>query len=186
MPTTRPRPVRAAMRLPDWDYRRADWYFVTIGTKRHTRSLAHVALGRLVSTEAGRVVGECWTRLHTLHPEVSLDAWVVMPDHFHALIRPAGVGKGQERGPGRPPEIEPRWRSGSLGVLINHFKRGVTVTLRQRGIPWPGWHRGYHDRVVRDPSALIRIRRYIGLNPVRYLARHGGPAPTHADGTGAL
>lgn len=167
------RRTRKLARLPGWDYRRPDWCFVTICTKDRAPSLARIERGRLVLTSAGQVVGTCWMRLKILHPEIQLDAWVIMPNHFHGLIRPGALGQTRERGPGRPSEPLRPWRPGTLGVLINHFKRGVTHELRQRQIAWSGWHRGYHDRVVRDDSALPRIRRYIEMNPIRLLRSTG-------------
>jgi len=172
-----PLPQRKSMRLPGWDYRRADWCFVTICTRRRARCLARSQAGKLILTDAGRVAATSWQMLKVLNPEIDLDAWMVMPDHFHGLIRPAGAGRSLERGPGRPKRPLRHWQPGTLGVLINQFKRAVTHELRRRQIAWPGWHRGYHDRVVRDNAALPRIRRYIELNPQRWLA--------HAKRTGA-
>ncbi len=64
----------------------------------------------------------------------------------------------------------------TLGEVVGAFKSITTVAyirgVRQSG--WPSftqrlWQRDYHDHVVRDPSDLARIRRYILDNPSDWL-----------------
>lgn len=162
----------ASSRKPGWDYGRPSWYLVTICTRNRIHALAAVEDGALIATSVGCLAGDCWLRTGILHPNVGLDAWVVMPDHFHGLIRPTGRSSPRrEGGPGMPTPAP--WRSGTLGVLINQFKRAVTLEARLRGLPWPGWQSRFHDRIIRDEAALRRTRRYIAMNPAKYLAAHG-------------
>jgi REP element-mobilizing transposase RayT len=162
----------ASTRWSSWDYGRPAWYFVTICTRQRARSLACIRGGALEYTVTGRLAAECWERIRTLHPGVRLAEWVVMPDHLHGLIRPAGALTLESgAGPGQP--SPPRWRAQTLGVLINQFKRAVTLEARRQGIPWLGWQPRFHDRIVRDATAFHAIRRYILMNPVRYLRAHG-------------
>ncbi len=113
-------------------------------------------------------------QIRLLHPDTRLAEWVVMPDHFHGLVRPAGAPpEGAGTGPGH--SSLPQWRPGSLGVLVNQFKRAVTLEARRQGIPWPGWQPRFHDRIVRDAAAFQAIQRYIIMNPARYLRTYGVP-----------
>lgn len=174
----------ASTRRQGWDYGRPIWYFVTICTKDRVRTLARIRDGALKATLAGRLAAECWQQIRILHPDVGLAEWVVMPDHFHGLIRPPGPRRGaSSAGPGQP--VPRPWRAGTLGVLINQFKRAVTLKARRQGLPWPGWQPRYHDRIVRDAAAFHAIRRYILMNPAKYLRTHGVPDRRGSPGRGA-
>jgi REP element-mobilizing transposase RayT len=157
-------------RLRGWDYGARSWYFITICMRNRARALSHVAKGRVVLLPAGRIAARCWLGIAERQSGVALDRWVVLPDHFHGLIRPAPAeGLSGEAGPGMVAPVR-QWRPGTVGVLINQFKRAVTLEVRRLGIPWPGWQPRFYDRIVRDERALMAIRRYIDMNPARYVA----------------
>jgi len=89
--------------------------------------------------------------------------YMIMPDHFHALIRisPAG-GK-------------------SLGDLICAFKsRVVHRYIREvKCGNWPPfqgkiWHRNYYEVIVRSLEAEEKIAKYIRLNPWKCSHDFGG------------
>jgi putative transposase len=42
--------------------------------------------GKMVLSEEGMVVQEEWLNLPNLRPGVGLDEFVVMPNHFHAIL----------------------------------------------------------------------------------------------------
>jgi REP element-mobilizing transposase RayT len=129
-----------------------------------------------VLTEAGQIAADCWRLIQARHPAVGRDLWVVMPDHFHGLIRPAATPVSGA-GPGRIQAIRAQpWRPGILGVLINQFKRAVTLEVKRRELPWTGWQPRCYDRIIRNERALRAIRHYIAMNPARYIAAHARPS----------
>jgi REP element-mobilizing transposase RayT len=95
---------------------------------------------------------------------VILDAFVVMPDHLHAIAF-LPTAKQQRSGlpcPARPPR--------SLGSLIAGYKSACTsrvnALLGTKGLRM--WQRNYHERVISDARALLCMRRYIAANPARW------------------
>jgi REP element-mobilizing transposase RayT len=42
--------------------------------------------GRVIENANARIVRDCWLDLPNHYPHVSLDTFVVMPDHIHAII----------------------------------------------------------------------------------------------------
>jgi putative transposase len=62
-----------------------------------------------------------------------------------------------------------------LGSIVGAFKSTATVQY-VRGVKanrWSAfrgqlWQRGYYEHVVRNESALARVRRYIEENPARW------------------
>ncbi len=83
-----------------------------------------------------------------------MDAFVVMPNHVHALFRLA---------PGRSLEdVIQSWKSFSAKI-INH-------ALGRDGILW---QREYWDRIVRDGAHRTNLQNYIARNPARAQLRGG-------------
>jgi REP element-mobilizing transposase RayT len=107
----------------------------------------------------GRVVAEIWREQMDLPGKVRTDEWVLMPNHFHALV----LIEWEESGSGAVPTT-------ILGRIVNAFK---TVSAKRlnllRGTPGvPVWQRNYYEHVVRNEAGLERIRDYIRENPARW------------------
>ncbi len=77
-----------------------------------------------------------------------LDAYVIMPDHFHVLIRPR---KGQ-----------------ALWEVLQTFKgRSARFANLQIGRAGRVWFPRYLDRIARNTDDWIRWMQYLHDNPVR-------------------
>jgi len=77
-----------------------------------------------------------------------LDAFVVMPNHVHAIVGTL---------PGSPLRTCCRNWKGFTAKRIN----------RLRGATGPVWQADSYDRLLRGPEELARLRDYIDLNPRR-------------------
>jgi REP element-mobilizing transposase RayT len=155
---------RRSIRLPDWDYSSAGWYFVTINTWGWCHTLARVRGGRLELTRMGEIVAERWGEIPHHYPGVRIDAFVVMPNHVHGIVR---IVKSQ--GDGVPPG--PRVRPGSLSAVVRSFKAASTRAVHLEIARYlPLWHRNYHESILDDAAALRAVRRYIADNPARWIA----------------
>lgn len=64
--------------------------------------------------------------------------------------------------------IIPNWSAGSLGVIINQFKRICTLTYKKSGMKWPGWQPRYYEEIIRSDQRLQQIRWYILTNPANW------------------
>jgi putative transposase len=73
-----------------------------------------------------------------------LHEFVVMPDHFHALLTPA-------------PEL-------SLERAVQLIQGGFSFRLRAS---WPVWEPGFLDQRIRDAADFARHQEYVWMNPVR-------------------
>ena len=119
----------------------------------------------------GLIVEEEWRCTADLRPNVSLDEYILMPNHLHGIIilherpspqtHPVETHRGASLHPlRRPPH--------SLGSIIANFKGAVTRWARANGYPHFAWQRGYYDHIIRDARDLDRIRRYIRQNPLKW------------------
>ena len=77
---------RHPLRLKDCDYRQGGAYFITICTHNRKCLLAEVIDQEVRLNNWGRVVESEWRQTAILRPYVTLDVYVVMPNHFHAIF----------------------------------------------------------------------------------------------------
>ena len=77
---------RRSIRLKGYDYTAPGAYFVTICTHDHVCTFGEVVEGDMRLNAYGRVVDTYWSRIPRHFPHVTLDAWVVMPNHIHGII----------------------------------------------------------------------------------------------------
>lgn len=68
-------------RLPGWDYGRGGAYCVTICTQNRVCWFGEIQEGRMDLSPLGQVVAKEWQKTPKVRPYVTLDAWVVMPNH---------------------------------------------------------------------------------------------------------
>ena len=150
-----------SMRLPNWDYTAPGDYFITICT--HEREcLFYDDNFRRAAEGIWRAIP---TRPYAKH-RVYLDEWVLMPDHFHAILRliaylPRWQNKNRD-----PDRLQPS----SVGSIVGNFKSIVAkrINLVRDTLGEKVWQRGYYDRLIRDEHELQIIRQYIRDNPDRW------------------
>jgi REP element-mobilizing transposase RayT len=160
-------------RLQEWDYSDPAWYFITICTGEKETFFGEIIHEKILLSPLGVIVQEEWKRTERIRPNVTLDEFVIMPNHFHAIVC---IRKGhlQKTEPVETPRwgvssTEPRrWKPGTLGAIINQFKGKCTKCIRRIGYPDFAWQRGYYDHIIRDEGDLRRTRHYIHLNPMKW------------------
>jgi REP element-mobilizing transposase RayT len=122
--------------------------------------------GTLELSSAGTMVFDTWRHLARRYPGTLLDAFVVMPDHFHGIITLGVTGRGAP--------------VTSLGTVMQWFKimtgkrYGEGVASKQ----WPRynrflWQRGYYEHVIRNETDFRGKVSYIESNPYRWAESRG-------------
>jgi len=162
---------RRSIRLRNFDYSQAGAYFVTLCTAGRRLFFGEPAVRQ--------VADSCWTELPRHFPSVSLDEWVIMPNHVHGIIMLEGCRGVQLNAPttapfGKLSTSSPR--SGTLSVIIRTYKAAVTTQARALGCREFGWQRNYYEHIVRDDDELVRIREYIRNNPLEWDSDEDNPA----------
>lgn len=149
------------MRLEGFDYRHG-WFCVTACVQHRRHVFGRVVRGSMVPSRAGEIAAEEWLRTAKVRYDVQLDAFVFMPDHFHAIIR-------VESDDARPkPCRGPVARS--LGAIIKVYKSHAARRVQsETGFSARDlWQRGFHEWVIRGPRHLNACRAYIANNPIRW------------------
>lgn len=163
---------RRSIRLPGYDYAQAGAYFVTIYVQNRECLFGEVIDGAMQLNDAGRVVAEEWVKTAEIRTEIELDEFVVMPNHFHAIVWIVGdpvMGDHAGDRPVAPTGIvggnghKPR----SVAAVMAGFKSAVTKRINaSRGTAGASvWQRNYYEHIIRDEKSLNRIREYIANNP---------------------
>jgi REP element-mobilizing transposase RayT len=100
---------RRSIRLKGYDYSQPGAYFITLVAQDRACLFGDVVDGVMQMNEFGRIVAESWQWLAAQYEYVTLDAWVVMPNHLHGIIVITdrggdGGGRGSDGGGrGGPP-----------------------------------------------------------------------------------
>jgi REP element-mobilizing transposase RayT len=84
-------PERRALRLPHYDYTTPGAYFVTICTQNRACSLSRIVNDQVTLFPAGEVSKAVLLSLPRRFAGVELDAFVIMPNHIHAILTLVGV-----------------------------------------------------------------------------------------------
>jgi len=77
---------RRSIRLQDYDYSSEGAYFVTMCTQNRECLFGEIVNGQMILNEHGKIVEQCWNDLPNHYDNIELDAYVIMPDHFHGII----------------------------------------------------------------------------------------------------
>jgi len=166
---------RRSIRLKGYDYSQPEAYFVTICVDRRECLFGDIVDGQMRLNRYGEIVAEEWQRSSVIRKEIELDAWVVMPNHFHGIVIidiPVGsngnVGANDNvRANGCSPL---RMKPKSLSSLMAGFKSVVTKEINiLRDAPGTKlWQRNYYEHIIRNQEAMDKIRRYIVNNPLSW------------------
>ncbi len=148
---------------------------MTIVSQGRACLFGQVVAGSMSLSNSGRLVTDAWQWLETQYPYVTLDEFVVMPNHLHGLIMiadetPGAGSDGMRRGGSRTAPTPPAGKRKPLGRLIGAFKtvstKRVNLAHGLSGIQL--WQRNYFEHVVRSEESLDKIRQYIRDNPLRW------------------
>lgn len=159
-----------SIRLKDYDYSQPGAYFITICTKNRQYIFGNITDGVMTLNDGGNVVQRCWSEIPVHYPNVSLDAFVVMPDHVHGIIvinerGHIGPISGTVKVNDHSPLPIPRSPSKTVGSMVRGFKIGVTKWFRQNTDIYDVWQDNYYEHIIRDENAFYKIREYIIRNP---------------------
>ena len=167
-----------------FDYNSPGSYFITFRTNEWKPVLSSLSNGKIVLTPAGKIVETCWHRIPERYPPTQIDAFVIMPDHFHGILRIPDIH-------GNHCFEDVRINQCISNMLTREYRKsiGVYYPLQRRRmmiskiIGWfkhqtakelnnlhdtPGqslWDKDFHDHIIRSDNQLRIMREYIELNP---------------------
>ena len=164
---------RRSIRLPHYDYGDAGACFITLCVHHRACLFGAVVDGAMVLNDVGKIVAGEWRRTPVMRSQVALDEFVVMPNHFHALL----AMEAFRRGVSHTPSAKFHSPAHTLGAIVRGFKASTTKLINEwQGTPGARlWQRNYYEHVVRSDNELQRIREYIANNPAQWTLDRENP-----------
>lgn len=183
---------RRSIRLPEYDYSQCGAYFVTICTRNNDSILANTEKSAVVValaathtltiestqifelTTIGEIVERNWRKLPERFPMVSLDEYMIMPNHFHGIVvinewDPSLQNDTIKRVAARANPTNP-----TLGMIVVAFRsmsiNNIIAHIEKNRLDMIGkiWQRNYFEKVIRNERDLENIRTYIKNNPCNW------------------
>jgi REP element-mobilizing transposase RayT len=77
---------RRSIRLKGYDYSQAGLYFVTICVQNRQCLFGKITDGEMALNDAGKMIEKWCVELSHKFPDIMLDTYITMPNHFHAII----------------------------------------------------------------------------------------------------
>ena len=135
--------TRKSPRIPNYDYSTQNYYFITICS--HNRRCIFGSVNQL--SRIGRIAEEHIKQLSSHYEDVSVEKYVVMPNHIHMILVLDCNGRYDAQ------------------QIIGQYKSGVSREVRKFLPDLEVWQRSFHDHVIRSQSAFEKIWLYIEANP---------------------
>lgn len=185
-------------RLNNWNYGWNAAYFVTLCTQNRKLFFGEIVDGEMQLSKIGEIVEKEWVKTFQMRTDMNLqmDEYVVMPNHFHAIIiigknnyntrcwekradELDSGGNAMENGcrdamhsvSTEPTKLGCKNQFGpqskNLASIIRGFKTGVTINARKIHADF-AWQSRYYDHIIRNDESFRRIKKYIGENPLKW------------------
>ena len=147
------KPKRKPNRLPQYDYSTPGCYFVTFCTKERDPVLGTVSEpdpitgAKVILSHFGQLTEEAILAIPKVYTGVTLDHFVIMPNHVHLLISLSGSDFG----------------SPDISRIVQQTKRRISKEAGQAI-----WQAHFHDHIIRNEADFLSIWEYIDDNPAKW------------------
>ena len=153
--------VRKNIRLKGYDYSRTGHYFITICVKDRHEMLGCIDAGTnttdkcdgrntFIPTEYADIVEKEIAVLENTYDNVTIDKYVIMPNHIHMIVTIKGNSERTQDVP-------------TISRIVKQFKGSVT-----KQIGFSLWQPRFYDEIIRDKEAYHAVWRYIEENPQKW------------------
>lgn len=163
----------SSTRLQTWNYANEGAYFITICTKNRKHFFGEIIEGKMILNEIGRLTEIEWAKTIEIRQDMNLElgAFVVMPNHFHAIViikENEFNNSNNNDGMSNKPQNQFGSQSKNLAAIIRGFKSAVTAQARKLGNSEFAWQTLYHDHIIRNNQSFENIQNYILNNPEKW------------------
>lgn len=164
---------RKQIRLRDYDYSKAGYYFVTICTEGKEEWFGRVENGEMILSTFGEVARDFWVEIPEHFKGVRINEFSVMPNHVHGIliIEEKTVGNAYMHSPERDACMRPLHDRTKmlLSKIIQQYKASVSrkINSLQNDFHFQ-WQKSFYDHIIRNDRSLDNLRRYIINNPLKW------------------
>ena len=155
-------PKRKPTRLKTFDYNAIGAYFITLCTENRRQILSRIVgvdvLGDPKNVDLlpyGIVADKYIKQMSEFYENISVDQYVIMPNHIHMLLFVSDDGS--------PRTSTPTKQTSTVPHFVSTFKRFCNKEYGENI-----WQRGFYDHVIRNREDYDEIKKYINKNPLRW------------------
>ncbi len=154
-------PTRKPIRLKGFNYGENSAYFITVCVKERRKILSKINVGagvldcpKVQLLKYGEIADKYLCQLHGFYDNVSVDKYVIMPNHIHFILR---VTDGRSGTP------VPTKGNAAVAQFVSTFKRFCNKEYGENI-----WQSRYYDHVIRGEQDYREIWQYIENNPLKW------------------
>jgi len=149
--------------LQGFDYNAPGVYFITICTKEKEHILSQVCTvgadvldgPTLELTNYGMIADKYINELNAHYEDISVDNYVIMPNHIHLLLSVVISGASGTTPPTKQHAAIPRFVSALKRFSNKEYGKNI-------------WQRSYNDHIIRNREDYEEHYNYISENPLRW------------------
>jgi REP element-mobilizing transposase RayT len=161
-------PARKPNRLKNYDYSQSGYYFITICIKDRRELLWRPSAGTHIArpslSDTGEIVKDAIENIPHAYKSVSIDKYVIMPNHVHLILIVEDACGRAMRAPTISTDACGRaMRAPTISTVINQMKGYVS---KRTG--YSIWQKLFHDHVIRNEADYMRLWQYIDENPTNW------------------
>lgn len=162
---------RKNTRLPGYDYNTPGAYFLTLCTENRRCLLARIVETDLLDgpkielLHYGKIAAQYINQLNNFYDHISVESYVIMPNHVHILLQVKGEGPSRTSvptdggGAGEGPSVT-KLQNSVVSRFVSTFKRFCNKEYGQNI-----WQSRSYDHVIRDQEDFDKHLQYIYENP---------------------
>ena len=154
-------PQRKLQRLNNYDYSQNGCYFVTIGTHNKIHIFGKISEDFILLNNFGEIAKLELFRIPSHFPFVSLDNYVIMPNHVHVIVvidrhfEDHGISERSRPFP-------------TVSMIMGLYKSGVSNKIHRINPEIVVWQKSFHDHIIRNEDDYQNILEYINANPLKW------------------
>ncbi len=161
--------ARKSLRLPGYDYSRDGAYFITVCVENHQCLFGEVKDGQVILNVYGQIVNDVWQGLPNYVPDIYLDEFVVMPNHFHGILFIEKLPESAKFYNSLDVDDVKDRRKMLLPKVLGRFKMLTAKKINEvRQSHRSFWQRNYYEEVIDSQAGYEQIREYIVNNPLKW------------------
>jgi REP element-mobilizing transposase RayT len=182
---------RRSIRLKGYDYGQEGLYFITLCCQDRANLFGKIEQGKLLLNEFGKIASEQWANTPNIRPNVSLGAYIIMPNHIHGILEITHKkSKASDVGKFKSP-------SQTVGAMIRGYKIATIKKIKEKiksksdskgkgelqfapteaptlptekviELDYKIWQRNYYEHIIRNETSYQTISNYIINNPQKW------------------
>jgi len=175
---------RKSIRLKNYDYSQAGFYFITICIQNREHLLGKINKDEILLNDAGDMIKKWYFELENKFKGIKCHEMIIMPNHFHCIIEnTAPTVRADLRvclgGSDHKKGEHTEQKGGHIGPPLHHVVQWFkTMTSNEyiRGVKQFGWRRftkrfwqrNYWEHIIRNENEYIKLSDYIKNNPLTW------------------